>query len=260
MRCFKPQTAYLSLFLAFLSVVFLLFVPLPVAAIDGENTKGSVTGKSSQNIQLTPREIQWLKTHKTVRVSGPGSFPPFRYFENGTVKGMASDYTLFLAEFIGLQIELEKNLPWPEILEKTREKKIDLLSCTAKTVERETYLLFSRPFLSFPLTEIMGQMLEKLGYQVISMTSPLDALKQFASDPDRIDLIITDMAMPAMTGEKLAREVMELRTDFPIIVATGYSKMMDERKAHTMGIKAVIMKPITMSVLARTVREVLDSL
>jgi PAS domain S-box-containing protein len=105
----------------------------------------------------------------------------------------------------------------------------------------------------------MGQLiLERLGYQVESKTDPAKALEVFRENPDGFDLVITDMTMPQMTGESLARELMATRPDIRILICTGYSRMMDEEKARTLGIRGFIMKPLSTSDMARTVREVLD--
>jgi len=102
------------------------------------------------------------------------------------------------------------------------------------------------------------QMLERLGYKVKSRTSSLEALKLFQKKPYDFDLIITDMTMPQMTGEKLAKEFMQIRPDIPIILCTGYSELISEEKAEKMGIRAFVMKPVVMSDIAKTIRNVLD--
>jgi PAS domain S-box-containing protein len=105
----------------------------------------------------------------------------------------------------------------------------------------------------------MGQLiLERLGYQVESKTNPAEALEVFRENSHRFDLVITDMTMPQMTGESLARELMTIRPDIRIVVCTGYSRIMDEEKARTLGIRGFIMKPLSKSDMARTVRKVLD--
>ncbi len=103
-------------------------------------------------IQLLPEEQEWIKENKTIRVSGPRAFPPFQYIDKeGSFKGMASDYILVIAEMVGLKIEFVKELPWPEVLDKIKNKEIDVLSCVAKTSERENFLIYTKPHLSFPL-------------------------------------------------------------------------------------------------------------
>ena len=98
-------------------------------------------------------------------------------------------------------------------------------------------------------------MLEKLGYRVTARTSSVETLEAFRNNPDAFDMIITDMTMPNMTGAELAKEIMKLRADIPIILCTGFSEQIDEKKAMQMGIRAYVMKPIVMSAIAKTIRE-----
>jgi PAS domain S-box-containing protein len=101
-------------------------------------------------------------------------------------------------------------------------------------------------------------MLEKLGYQVTGKTSSLEALETFRTAPEEFDLIITDQTMPQMTGTALADAVMAKRLDIPIILCTGYSEVISETRAKSMGIKAYITKPVMIKELARMIRQVLD--
>ena len=77
-------------------------------------------------------------------------------------------------------------------------------------------------------------------------------------DPSRFDLVITDQTMPEMTGIELAKEIFVLRPDMPIIMCTGYSRLVDADKARAAGIKPFAMKPLTKREIARTIRQVLD--
>ena len=104
---------------------------------------------------LTPQEKEWLSQHPIIRVAGPRAFPPFSYYEaDGTLKGMAGDYISFVFDRLDLQVEIQSNLPWPEILKGAEDRQIDLIFCSAKTIDRETYLAFTNPYLSFPLVII----------------------------------------------------------------------------------------------------------
>jgi len=102
------------------------------------------------------------------------------------------------------------------------------------------------------------QILERLGYQVTSRTSSLEALEAFRAKPDEYDLVITDMTMPNMTGVELARKLKKLKSDIPIVICSGFSEMIDEDKAKALGIHAYIMKPIVTEEIARIIRKVLD--
>ena len=106
----------------------------------------------------------------------------------------------------------------------------------------------------------MGKkLLKALGYHVTAATSGTEALALFREQADQFDLVMTDTNMPNMPGDILARELMKIRPDIPVIISTGLSKRMSEEKAKEMGIKAFVMKPLSMRVLAETVRRVLDS-
>ena len=108
------------------------------------------------------------------------------------------------------------------------------------------------------LLEIGDQILEELGYEVVPEKSSVQALELFRAEPDRFDLVITDMTMPHMTGDKLAQELMTIRSNIPVILCTGHSRLVSEEKAQEIGIKAFVMKPLVMRNLAETVRKVLD--
>jgi len=109
-----------------------------------------------------------------------------------------------------------------------------------------------------PLVDIGAQMLEHLGYQVVSRTSSIEALEAFRVQPEKFDLIITDETMPNMTGEMFAKELIQIRPDIPIVLCTGYSETISEEKAKSLGIRKLLMKPILIREMSETIREVLD--
>jgi signal transduction histidine kinase/ActR/RegA family two-component response regulator len=103
------------------------------------------------------------------------------------------------------------------------------------------------------------QMLEKLGYHVTARTDSLDALALFAQGPENFDLVITDMTMPRMSGDQMARKLLEIKPTLPIILCTGYSEMITEVKAEDLGIVKFVMKPIIKEDLAIAVRAALEA-
>jgi PAS domain S-box-containing protein len=109
------------------------------------------------------------------------------------------------------------------------------------------------------LVDLGKQMLKRLGYKVSTRTSSLEALELFKVKPDQFDLVITDMTIPNMTGERLAHNLMKIRSDIPVIICTGYSEYISEEKVNKIGIRAFIMKPLVMRDLANIVRKVLDN-
>jgi len=108
------------------------------------------------------------------------------------------------------------------------------------------------------LVDLGQQILERLGYRVTIRTSSVEALELFMEQPEKFDLVITDMTMPNMTGDDLAGKLMNIRADIPVILCTGYSERISRERAHDLGIKEFILKPIVMRELAKTVRGVLD--
>ena len=108
------------------------------------------------------------------------------------------------------------------------------------------------------LFKLGKQRLEGLGYTVQGSTDSSEALAIFRNAPDTFDLIITDMAMPHMTGDQLATQILKIRPDIPILLCTGYSQKISEEKALKAGICSFAMKPMNNVDFAVTVRKVLD--
>jgi len=112
-----------------------------------------------------------------------------------------------------------------------------------------------------PIVRLEKLMLEKLGYQVtscISSIDALDALDAFRANSNSFDLVLTDMAMPNMTGDQLAKKIFSIRSDIPIIICTGFSEKINKKHAEKLGVKGFLMKPVLKSEIAQTVRKVLD--
>lgn len=109
------------------------------------------------------------------------------------------------------------------------------------------------------IVEMSGRMLQYLGYSVVGLTDSTEALGIFAENPGNCDLVITDQTMPGMTGGELARRLMAIRPDIPVILCSGFSEQMTEERARSMGVRSYVMKPLNLHDLAFLVRAVLDS-
>jgi CheY-like chemotaxis protein len=109
------------------------------------------------------------------------------------------------------------------------------------------------------IVDIGRHILNRLGYKVTARTDSLEALQVFREQPDQFDLVITDMTMPNMTGTKLARELLGICPEIPIILCTGFSEFITEESAKKMGIREFLMKPLITSEIARVVRRALDT-
>jgi len=103
------------------------------------------------------------------------------------------------------------------------------------------------------------EILKKLGYKVVSLDSPEHALEMFRNDPYGFDLVLTDMTMPKLTGENLAKKMMVIRPEIPIILTTGYSELISPEKARSIGIRDFLMKPLTIDALSSSIRKILKA-
>ncbi len=108
------------------------------------------------------------------------------------------------------------------------------------------------------LVEMGKDMLESLGYRVTARTNSIKALSTFENQPLEFDLVITDQTMPGMTGSDLAQRMLQIRPGMPIILYTGFSSLISEKKASELGIQGFALKPLAKKDIAAIIREVLD--
>jgi PAS domain S-box-containing protein len=108
------------------------------------------------------------------------------------------------------------------------------------------------------LANIWQKALERLGYRVTTRTSCLEALELFRVHPNYFDLVITDYTMPHMNGIDLARQMMRIQPDIPVILCTGFKEGTLVDRTSGAGLRALLMKPLELSETAEIIREVLD--
>ena len=108
------------------------------------------------------------------------------------------------------------------------------------------------------LTESYGQILESLGYQVVTQTSSTKALEVFRKQPGRFDLVLTDYTMPDMTGIQLAEALLKVRPDIPIILYSGFAEDITPQMAKSKGIKEMLSKPLSKPNLSEILRRCLS--
>lgn len=107
------------------------------------------------------------------------------------------------------------------------------------------------------ITKIVRLMLEHLGYSVVAFTDSGKALAHFEEHSTDFDLIISDFTMPKLTGPELSRKLLDVKDDVKIIICTGFNERMTGDELRSLGIKGVLMKPVTMADLATAVRNAL---
>ena len=168
---------------------------------------------------------------------------------HGIVAGMKGAIQVYSEP--GKGTEFHVYLP---VIKKTLEER-DTLTPDPIPVGNESILLVDDEQAIITMEQ---QVLERLGYRVTARTGSIEALEAFRAGPDRFDLVLTDMAMPNLSGDKLAAELIRIRPDIPILICTGFSETMTEEKIQSIGIRGLVLKPIIVKDLAKKIREILD--
>jgi PAS domain S-box-containing protein len=109
------------------------------------------------------------------------------------------------------------------------------------------------------ILKVMQRNLAHLGYRVTAEGDSRQALALFTADPTAFDLVLTDMTMPKLTGDRLAKAMLSIRPDLPIALCTGYSRLIDAQQVKADGIRALLMKPVSQKMLASELRRLLDN-
>jgi signal transduction histidine kinase/ActR/RegA family two-component response regulator/CHASE1-domain containing sensor protein len=110
-----------------------------------------------------------------------------------------------------------------------------------------------------PLLQTTTEMLEALGYRVTACGDPGEALIKMNECAASYDIVLTDQAMPALTGTELAQEFLKIRPDLPIVVATGFSNYVTAESTVDLGLKGYVSKPYRMHDLGKALRAALES-
>jgi CheY-like chemotaxis protein len=93
------------------------------------------------------------------------------------------------------------------------------------------------------LVNLAGRALRRMGYQVAGFTDPREALQAFTATPDAFDIVVTDLAMPHITGFELVRKLQAVRPEIPIVLTSGYVRPADEELAAEYGVRDIVLKP-----------------
>jgi signal transduction histidine kinase/CheY-like chemotaxis protein len=102
-----------------------------------------------------------------------------------------------------------------------------------------------------------AEVLRTAGHDARLEVDPLQALETFCASPDEFDLVITDQTMPNMSGADLAQHVLALRPAMPVILLSGFGAGIDADKAHELGIRTFLQKPISATELMLAIHNAL---
>jgi PAS domain S-box-containing protein len=218
----------------------------------------------------TPHLEQGSYTKLTVRDNGAGMPPEIidRIFDPFfTTKGVGEGTGLGLSVVLGIVKESHGHIAvasdpgkgttfdvYLPVIEETAGTSDTLKDLSIPTGHERILFVDDEP----ALAEMGTELLTGLGYLVASHTDSRTAMALFRLDPSRFDLVITDQTMPTMTGMELAKEMLAIRPDLPVILCTGFSETATRESALADGVKTFLMKPLTKREIAVTVRKVLD--
>jgi len=145
--------------------------------------------------------------------------------------------------------------PAPQVTGPVPEKRRDKSNGLAQARGEEWILLVDDDPL---LIDVCSQMLEHLGYRVMTADSGEEALELFRAHTGLFDLVISDMNMPGMNGAQLTRELLAIRPGLPVLLCSGYCEWMDAGQALAIGAGAFRLKPMPLADMATSIRGLID--
>jgi PAS domain S-box-containing protein len=108
------------------------------------------------------------------------------------------------------------------------------------------------------LALITAEFLKNLGYEVVFFTNPSEAVSYFEKFFNEIDLVITDMTMPGMYGNELAKKINMIKKDTPVILCTGFSDKIETKTIKDPCISACLEKPVDNRHFAKLIKKLLN--
>jgi PAS domain S-box-containing protein len=189
-------------------------------------------------------------------------FDPFyttKEVGKGTGMGLAIIYSIMESYGGTILVESEGGkgttflLYFPVTNEPTEEKQVQIED-VPKGTERILFVDDEEIY-----AEMAAIMIGRLGYNVVLKTNSIEALEAFKTAPGNYDLVITDQIMPGLSGEELVKEIRLVKPDMPVILCSGYSSQIDEKKTIKLGSNKFAHKPMAKSELAILIRSVLDA-
>jgi signal transduction histidine kinase len=223
------------------------------------STYSTPYAEPDQTLTLSDAERHWIKQHPVIRLASDNDWPPFEWItEAGHYRGIAADYIDLIEQKLGIRFITTQNLPWPEVVNAVKAKKLDVFSCVAKNPQRQQYVNFTQPYLSFAMVFITSHAINYLdgidnlqglrvgvvkGYathEYLSLNHPTIELHTFANSQQglqavsqgRVDVFVDNIATAStiiqragLTNLKISGEMpvryelsMAVRNDWPELV------------------------------------------
>lgn len=107
------------------------------------------------------------------------------------------------------------------------------------------------------LAEVFRRILAGAGFGVLACRTAMDALLVLEADALRVDVVLSDVRLPVITGDRLAQDIRRIRPDLPVLLMTGFSATVTPENAHALGVAAVLQKPLPARLLVSAIQEAL---
>ena len=171
------------------------------------------------------------------------------------IHGIVSSYGGKIIVYSELQKGTSFHVYFPAIQQQTKKEPSPIENNNSNINEKKRILFIDHD----KENVLMGkQSLSKLGYMINTQTNSTKALEIFKNNPKDFDLVITDQTMPNLPGNILAKEILKVRSDIPIILLTGFSSIVNENNYKKFGIRKFIMKPILPNDLNNVIKTVIS--
>jgi len=117
----------------------------------------------AEKTELTGEEKQWLSEHKIIKIAPDPFFPPIEHIDkDGNYTGISAEFMKIIENDLGIKFQVIHCKDWDEVLQKAKNREVDMLPAAAQTPQREDYMLFSTPYLEFPGVIIVKKVLKIL--------------------------------------------------------------------------------------------------
>ena len=183
-------------------------------------------------LALSAQDKDWLNAHPTLRIGIDPAWPPIEYidFETKKYQGIVSDYVAYIEKVLSVNMSYNPALTWAQSIEKVKHGELDVLPAVSKTPEREKYLNFTRPYLSFPYViftrddALLVTSLDELVNKTIVVERNYASHELLKNNYPKIALILVDNTQQALSTLSLGRAdayVGNLATTSHILLQTG---------------------------------------
>lgn len=191
--------------------------------------------QSTKALKLTAEETKWLKQHNQLRLAIDIDWPPFEYVDgSGEYLGIAADYIKLIAQRLGVELIPSTNMSWSEVVEASKQRALDIYPALPITQDREQYLDFTRPYLSFPLMIITNQdipyvrdikALDGMRVAAVEGYSSYELLQENHPDVRLVGVESVSDALESVSSGKVDAYVGNIATSNYVMTREGYTNL-----------------------------------